>query len=366
MREIKTPRLIAFYLPQYHPIPENDAWWGKGFTEWTNVAKARPLFKGHYQPHIPADLGFYDLRIPEVRQAQADLAREAGVEGFCYWHYWFAGKRLLEKPFEEVLQSGKPNFPFCLAWANVTWTGIWYGAASRILIEQTYPGVADHIAHFESLLPAFLDSRYIRVDGKPLFFVLQPCDLSAEAVSLWRGLAASAGIKGLFFIGIIKNNDEGARILQNGFDGYTISKTAGRGVLRSPIKSLSIKLFGEKQASLLYQRITKKPFYIYDGQDTIPFLELQKSLDLEYYPCIMPNWDNSPRAGLDGHIWKNTTPELFRKHLKAAIQRVEMYPDDRKIVIIKSWNEWAEGNHIEPDLRFEHGFLNAIRDEMQK
>ena len=150
MTSRKPPRLIAYYLPQYHPIPENDVWWGKGFTEWTNVAAAKPLFKGHYQPHIPADLGFYDLRVPEVREAQAEMAREYGIEGFCYWHYWFAGKRLLERPFAEVLQSGKPNFPFCLAWANQTWTGIWHGAADRILIEQTYPGLDDHKAHFKA------------------------------------------------------------------------------------------------------------------------------------------------------------------------------------------------------------------------
>ncbi|MHC4639834.1 MAG: glycoside hydrolase family 99-like domain-containing protein, partial [Planctomycetota bacterium] len=132
-------RLITFYLPQYHPIPENDQWWGKGFTEWTNVTKARALFHGHYQPRIPADLGYYDLRDPEVRADQAEMAREHGIEGFCYWHYWFAGKRLLEQPFNEVLRSGEPNFPFCLAWANQTWTGIWHGAPNRILIEQTYP-----------------------------------------------------------------------------------------------------------------------------------------------------------------------------------------------------------------------------------
>jgi len=152
-----TARLIAFYLPQFHPIPENDNWWGKGFTEWTNVAKARPLFRKHYQPHVPADLGFYDLRLPEVRAAQAVMARSVGIEGFCYWHYWFAGKRLLERPFNEVLKSGEPDFPFCLGWANQTWTGIWHGAPNRILIEQTYPGRADYEKHFHALLEAFHD-----------------------------------------------------------------------------------------------------------------------------------------------------------------------------------------------------------------
>ena len=191
------PRLIAYYLPQYHPIPENDAWWGNGFTEWTNVAKAKPLFRGHYQPHIPADLGFYDLRVPEVREAQAALAREAGIEGFCYWHYWFGGKRLLERPFDEVLASGKPDFPFCLAWANASWTGIWYGADDRILQEQTYPGLEDHRAHFEALLPAFKDPRYIRVDGKPLFMIFQPVDLSADVIAFWQQLALAAGLPGI-------------------------------------------------------------------------------------------------------------------------------------------------------------------------
>ena len=150
MTELKA-RAIAFYLPQFHPVPENNEWWGKGFTEWTNVVKARPLFKGHYQPHLPADLGFYDLRLPEVREAQARLAKEHGIEGFCYWHYWFGnGKRILERPFNEVLLSNKPNFPFCLGWANESWTGIWHGNPGKVLVEQQYPGKQDYIEHRNS------------------------------------------------------------------------------------------------------------------------------------------------------------------------------------------------------------------------
>src|SRR5262249_41646184 len=156
-------RVIAFYLPQFHPIPENDAWWGPGFTEWTNVSLARPLFRGHYQPRVPGELGFYDLRMPETRAAQAALARAHGIEAFCYWHYWFAGKQLLERPFEEVLASHEPDFPFCLAWANESWTGIWHGAPHRMLVQQTYPGLADHEAHFRVWLRAFEDARYVTV-----------------------------------------------------------------------------------------------------------------------------------------------------------------------------------------------------------
>src|SRR5215468_1528989 len=170
-------RVIAFYLPQYHPIPENDAWWGKGFTEWTNVAKARPLFPGHHQPIVPADLGFYDLRLPETREAQARLARAYGIEAFCYYHYWFAGRRILERPFNEVLASGQPDFPFCLGWANQTWTGIWHGASNRVLIQQTYGGETDARLHFEAVLQAMLDPRYLRVDGRPVFFLHQPQEL---------------------------------------------------------------------------------------------------------------------------------------------------------------------------------------------
>ena len=166
-------RILAFYLPQYHPIPENDKWYGKGFTEWTNVGKAKPLFRGHYQPQIPADLGYYDLRVPETREAQAELARQYGVEGFCYWHYWFGnGRRLLERPFNEVLSSGKPDFPFCLAWANHSWHGIYNGLKTKEpVIAQTYNGIEDYKQHFYTVLSAFKDKRYITVDDKPLFLV---------------------------------------------------------------------------------------------------------------------------------------------------------------------------------------------------
>src|SRR5215831_8995727 len=202
-------RAIALYLPQFHPIPENDEWWGKGFTEWTNTAKAKPMFRGHYQPHVPADLGFYDLRVPETREAQAALARRYGIEGFCYYHYWFAGRRILERPFNEMLHSGAPDFPFCLCWANGTWSGIWHGDPNRILIEQTYPGRDDHEAHFQALLPAFRDRRYIQVEGKPVF-VLFDAHLFPDAratLALWRDMAASAGLSGLHIVAGVFSHD---------------------------------------------------------------------------------------------------------------------------------------------------------------
>jgi lipopolysaccharide biosynthesis protein len=361
----RPPRLIAYYLPQYHPIPENDVWWGKGFTEWTNVAAAKPLFKGHYQPHIPADLGFYDLRVPEAREAQAEMALEYGIEGFCYWHYWFAGKRLLERPFVEVLQSGKPDFPFCLAWANQTWTGIWHGAADRVLIEQTYPGVDDHAAHFRSLLPAFLDDRYLKVDGKPLFVVFQPSDLTSHALDTWRDLAAAASLSGLFLVGIVKDAVEGHRVRRLGFDACTISRTSGRAVRYGSVQGSLVRLLGEKRAVDQYQRVFKRPFHTYLYDDIRPYIDIERDPDLEFYPCILPGWDNTPRSGLNGFVFTDASPGRFQEHLSKAVQRVEEYEADHRIIIVKSWNEWAEGNHLEPDLKYGRGFLEAIRDELR-
>lgn len=357
-----TPRLIAYYLPQYHPIPENDAWWGKGFTEWTNVAKARPLFRGHYQPHIPADLGFYDLRVPETREKQAELARQAGIEGFCYWHYWFAGKQLLERPFSEVLASGKPDFPFCLAWANASWTGIWYGAGDRVLMEQTYPGLDDHRAHFETLLPAFQDKRYIHVDDKPLFVIYQPSDLTKEIIQYWQDMACQAGLPGLHFTGIVNNPNEAHAARQNGFDACTISRTSGRGRQLTWDRELFTRLLGKKRAAERYQRLLHKPYHVYDNRKALAYVDLNPPEGMDFYPCVFPGWDNTPRAGLDGQVFTRSSPDLFRQHLQQAYARVADYPEGHQIIILKSWNEWAEGNYLEPDQRFGMGFLNAVKE----
>src|SRR6516164_6637189 len=241
----KRVRAIALYLPQFHPTPENDEWWGKGFTEWTNTAKATPMFRGHYQPHLPADLGFYDLRVPETREAQADLAGRHGIEGFCYYHYWFAGRRILERPFNEVLLSGTPDFPFCLCWANATWSGIWHGSPNQILIEQTYPGQADHEAHFRALLPAFADRRYIRLGGKPVFLIYRPTKLpdAAATLALWQAMAVNAGLGGLHIAGVSYSLN--ANLSALGFDseviepGLAIRQRVSR---RHPLKWVRSKL----------------------------------------------------------------------------------------------------------------------------
>ncbi len=361
------PRLIAFYLPQYHPIPENDAWWGKGFTEWTNVAKAKPLFKGHYQPHLPADLGFYDLRVPEVRQAQADMAREYGIYGFCYWHYWFAGKQLLERPFHEVLASGKPDFPFCLAWANQSWTGIWHGAPDRVLIEQTYPGEQDHIDHFNTLLPAFRDERYINVDDKPLFLIYMPHELpnSAETVKLWRHLAEKAGLPGIFFVGCLHSVCSDDPVFEAGFDGFTITKLHWPNFeSKHRIWKIILSKLKMRRINKFYRKVLKRPFNVYDFKTIAESAVYLEKLPFEYYPSILPNWDNTPRSGYAGYIGTNSTPDLFGYQIERAINRVSSYPDERKMIFIKSWNEWAEGNYLEPDQRYGKAYLEALRSKV--
>ena len=290
-----TIRPIALYLPQYHPIPENDTWWGKGFTEWTNVTKAKPLFKGHWQPRLPADLGFYDLRIPEVREAQAALAKEYGIHGFCYWHYWFAGKRILERPFNEVVHSGKPDFPFCVGWANQTWQGKWHGLSDKqVLMEQTYPGREDHVAHFYSLLDAFTDERYIEVNGKKLFFIFSPKELENPQlfIDTWRELAVKEGLKGFHFVGMHMAYD-----WQPEKEGYDAMLA---GIIELP------KYRIPRPMPTLKERIRNK--LISPEPDEIPEILSYKKYVEEYgttplepnqYPWIVPDWDNTPQ----GRYW---------------------------------------------------------------
>jgi hypothetical protein len=352
-------RLIAFYLPQFHPIPENDEWWGRGFTEWTNTAKARPLFKGHYQPHVPADLGFYDLRLPETRADQADMARKYGVEAFCYYHYWFAGRQLLERPFNEVLASGEPDFPFCLCWANQTWTGIWHGTPNRILVEQTYPGMEDHRRHFEALLPAFCDKRYLKVDGKPLFAIYNPMELpdTPRVLELWRVLAEKAGLPGLYFVA--------ERWLPFWYwDPKPQGYDAAVKVSLKPLRDNNVSWNQPaKKIKGMYHQWRGRPT-VYPYEHFIDNLTTEKMEGIENFPCVIPNWDNTPRSGKNGLVLHESTPELFRLHLRRAIDGVRDIPPERRIVFVKSWNEWAEGNHLEPDLRHGHRYLEVLREEL--
>ena len=360
-------RLIAFYLPQFHPIPENDRWWGPGFTEWINVAKAKPLFPGHDQPKIPADLSFYDLRVPQTRAAQAEMARDSGIEGFCYWHYWFGnGRRILERPFAEVLESGEPNFPFCLAWANQTWSGKWHGNPKTILIQQTYPGPEDEAAHFRAVLPAFRDERYVRVEGKPLFVVYDPVDLPNpnSFIAHWRQLAVQAGLPGLFLVAIANSLDD--RLAQ--FDAISPHPPSdflarpSRGLVKRIARRLRRRDFGSFVNQLVGDRLRRPLIHSYYDVVKSAFSEFPD--DPRFLPCVLPNWDNTPRSGRRGVVLEASSPELFREYLIKGLALIEMRPPELRICFIKAWNEWAEGNYLEPDLKFGHAYLDVIRAEM--
>ena len=375
-------RVIAYYLPQFHPIPENDKFWGKGFTEWTNVAKAKPLFKGHYQPRIPADLGFYDLRLPEVREQQAQMARKVGIEGFCYWHYWFGnGKRLLQRPFNEVLQSGKPDFPFCLAWANHSWkTSTWEnGGKDCMIVEQRYLGEEDYTMHFQEVLPAFRDKRYITIEGKPLFAVFDPYNFRdvSNFIKTWQRLAKENGLKGIYFIAMSNSTST----LQHNADG-TLKRVAPN--LQSSERVYNdllnlgfngINSFGKSRAEMLYMgkymRIVKKLLHQY-----LPFLpthciNYEKIVQHFFapedswenvYPSIFPQWDRTPRAGKSEGVYINATPTTFKKHVQDALNVIKNKEMEHQILFLRSWNEWGEGNYVEPDLKYGHGFLDAIKE----
>lgn len=357
-------RVIAFYLPQFHPIPENDEWWGKGFTEWTNVAQAKPQYKGHIQPNVPADLGFYDLRLPIIREQQAELASKAGIEGFCYWHYWFGdGKTLLNMPINEVVRTGKPDFPFCIAWANHSWgTSTWTAKNQKkgktMLMEQRYLGEEDYTKFFYSVLPCFQDRRYITVDGKPLFYIFDPLGFPDQQLDIfiktWRKLAELNGLKGVFFVGRAinmamrrgeiesKGKESIERISALGFDGvntYWMRKA-------EKCSKSKIVLFKD----ILFRKLGMHSD-IYEYKDIIKYAFDKNDMLYNVYPTIVPRWDKTPRMGKKATIYKGSTAMLFGEHIDAALKCVSERGDqEHRIVFLQAWNEWGEGNYMEPDI----------------
>lgn len=352
-------KIIAYYLPQYHPIKENNEWWGPGFTEWTNVGKARKYYRDHYQPKIPKDLGYYDLRIPEVRLQQAELAKEAGVDAFCYWHYWFGnGRRLLEMPFNEVLKTGQPDFPFCLGWANESWKAkVWDFNSTkrdRTLMEQLYPGEQDYQDHFYALLDAFRDKRYLRKNNRPIFVVYKPFLLPDPALfmSIWNKLAVKEGISdGFHFIGHTEKTKDVDSLLNMGFNAVNIVRNGEYAHNPHLIKKILIPTIKYK--------VFKRPLKI-DYALMIKYFVQSKEREANIYPSIIPNWDHTPRSGRKGSIFHNSTPELFAEHVREVFEAVTHKEEEDQIVFLKSWNEWGEGNYMEPDLRFGKQYIEVL------
>jgi lipopolysaccharide biosynthesis protein len=360
-------KVLCFYLPQFHPIKENDEWWGEGFTEWRNVSQARPRYSGHYQPHVPGALGFYDLRLSEVRSRQAQLAAAHGIAGFCYYHYWFNGKMLLDRPLSEVLVSGEPDFPFCLCWANENWTRAWDGLDRQVLIRQDYTE-SDAEAHIKWFIRAFTDPRYIKINGKPLLLIYRPDHIpdAGNTITLWRKMVESAGFPGLYLCavknGFVEQTD--AEILAVGYDAL-VDFQPNRLDFPAPSGAKQAVYWAARKwlPNGIYQwlKASSSALNIIDYRAMVSGL-VRKKWPREYkkFPCVFPSWDNSARRKTPTVI-QNLDPSTYGAWLKDSLEKVEPYPDEEKIVFINAWNEWAEGCHLEPDLRFGAAFLEETR-----
>ncbi|MHB8079555.1 MAG: glycoside hydrolase family 99-like domain-containing protein, partial [Candidatus Krumholzibacteriia bacterium] len=342
-------RVIAFYLPQFHPIPENDAWWGPGFTEWTNVARSRPAFPGHDQPRLPGELGFYDLRLPEVMAAQAALARAHGVDAFCHYHYWFGGRRLLETPVERMLASGRPDLPFCLCWANESWTRAWDGRSDEVLLAQTY-GEDDDRAHARDLLRFFRDPRYLRVAGRPVFLVYRPSRLpdAARSAAVWREEAARAGLPGLYLCGVESFLEDRGDPAAWGFDA-AVEFQPDWANLGEPLRNPA---FGRHR--------------VHDYADFVARQAAKPAPGWRRHPCVTPRWDNTARRPADSVVLLNAEPRLYGEWLATALAAQSALPPDARLVFVNAWNEWGEGCHLEPDLVAGRAWLEATREAVAR
>lgn len=354
MSDTIDPRLIAFYLPQFHPCAENDAWWGRGFTEWTNVTRARPLFPGHVQPRLPADLGFYDLRLAEAREAQADMARRAGISAFCYYHYWFAGKRLLNRPLDEVIAARTPDFPFCVCWANESWTRRWDGLDEEVLIQQRYDGVEPE-DFLRDLLPALRDPRYLRVNGRPLLLVYRPEAIPdiARWTERWRRFAAAEGLGDLYLCRVHAFSQDAPDTI--GFDAAVEFPPLGGLLEKTLLDPAEVSaLAGSGFAGLMadYRRFAA-------------LAAAAPAPSFRRFRGVMPSWDNTPRRGNRALLFRGATPDDYEAWLASALLNcMREQRGEERLVFINAWNEWAEGCHLEPDAHFGERFLNATRSAM--
>lgn len=347
-------KFIAFYLPQFHPIPENDRWWGKGFTEWTNVAKALPKFVGHYQPHLPDELGFYDLRLPEIQKRQIELARHYGIFGFCFYYYWFNGKRLLERPLDQFIKNEEFNFPFCICWANENWTRRWDGLDNEILISQIHSPEND-IHFIQDIEEILRDPRYIRINGKPLILVYRVTLLpeAKETARRWREYCISSGIGEIYLVAALTFGCEGPE--QYGFDAavefppHTITNDCIN--ITEKMKLLDPKFSG----------------YIFDFEEFIRSKKYLKDLPYIHFKTVSPGWDNTARRADKGSVFHGANPQLYKQWLFDVTKLTkETHPLSERIVFINAWNEWAEGTHLEPDRKFGYGYLQATADVIRE
>lgn len=365
-------KIIAFYLPQFHEIPENNQWWGKGFTEWVNMKRAKPLFEGHYQPRIPLNHNYYDLSDPEVMRWQVGLARKYGLYGFCFYHYWFDGHLLLQKPVENYLADETLNLPFCICWANEHWTNAWVSKENKVLIEQRYGDKKEWKEHFEYLLPYLKDNRYICEDGKPIFIVYRPeiIDCLNPMLDYWQELAKENGMPGISFVYqhpsyyVYPEKDESR------FDHYIeYQPTFSRAVMMkqnlSFLRNLKrrISTIAEKRLGIDIRHVTDSSLTKYSYDEAWEAI-LNYSPEPKAYPGAFVDWDNTPRRQDRGSLYEGVTCDKFKKYMTGQIINArEKYKTDK--IFLFAWNEWAEGGYMEPDEYREYGMLKALKEALE-
>ncbi|NQJ22121.1 glycoside hydrolase family 99-like domain-containing protein [Streptococcus suis] len=370
-------RPIAFYLPQFHAIPENDEWWGEGFTEWTNMKAATPLFDGHLQPRIPLDKNYYNLLDEKTMEWQVELAKKYGLYGFCFYHYWFNGHMLLEKPMEMMLNNPNINFPYMICWANEPWTNAWKADGNeKTLIAQHYGREKEWKQHFEYLLQFFKDKNYIVENNKPMLLIYRPeiIECLNEMLDYWNELAIEAGFSGIDFAYqqvsyyLLDNKDESRfkyRVeYQPGYARYDVQKqSAGLSQYLLPIKTKIRNIvygFDKKAKTNLSSKLTRQKLSFEDYDELCQSIINRKADDEKSVAGMFVDWDNTPRRGDRGRVCLGSTPEKFQHYMTEQIKNVnENYQND--MLFIFAWNEWAEGGYLEPDERNKYGYLEALK-----
>lgn len=362
---MSNPKVIAFHLPQFHAIPENDQWWGEGFTEWTNVRKARPIYPGHYQPRIPAEGRYYNLLDPDVLEWQANLAKTYGLHGFCYYHYWFNGKQLLQRPVEQLLERGRPDFPFCLAWANEPWTRVWDGGEKHVLMPQAYGSDDEWREHVRYLIKAFSDPRYIRVRDKPMLLIYRTTAIRdmQPMLDVWNEEVLGAGLPGIHLVSMATGHVPDPRLhLFDAFADFepllTTSYKLSKGARR---REKWLKRFTELRWAIF--RHANRTSLSYDYATVWRTIE-RRTLPPHHYPGAFVDWDNSPRRGRDqALIMRNFDKSAFERGINAQIRKARNV--GAPFLFMNAWNEWAEGTYLEPDEGRGLFFLETIRDALR-
>lgn len=368
-------KVIAFYLPQFHQIPENDEMWGKGFTEWVNMKKAKPLYENHYQPRTPLDNNYYNLLDDNVKKWQISLAKKNGIYGFCFYHYWFNGKQLLEKPVDQFLENKDLNINFCFSWANEAWTKAWASKSDVVLYEQIYGDEKNWEQHFQYLLPFFKDKRYIKEDNKPLFIIYRPelIDCLNSMLDYFNQRAIDYGFDGMIFayqqIQFDIQNGDDSRFKYNieyepAYSMYDLredNKTRSTIFkVGKTIDYISKKLFN-KTLSELYLRKVRRMSYDDVWEKCINRIPK----DPKRVAGAFVGWDNTPRRGTKGLVLEGANPEKFKEYFHRKVNMVkQVYSTD--YIFIFAWNEWAEGGYLEPDEKYRYEYLEAINEVLQE